>query len=110
MIIVIDNYDSFVFNIARNFRRLGQATEVIWNDVVDVSDITGLKPRAVVISAGPCKRHQIPKNRLPAQSPIGLFTGDSLKSSSRGDNVIASSTIQEGGLHRGLRCSGLQGR
>ncbi|MET4312671.1 aminodeoxychorismate/anthranilate synthase component II [Bradyrhizobium sp. RT4b] len=54
MIVIIDNYDSFVFNIARYFRKLGEATKVIQNDVVGVSDLVGLKPRAVVISPGPC--------------------------------------------------------
>jgi para-aminobenzoate synthetase component 2 len=54
LIVIIDNYDSFVFNIARYFRKLGEATEVIRNDAVSVSDVVGLKPRAVVISPGPC--------------------------------------------------------
>ncbi|KRR04402.1 anthranilate synthase [Bradyrhizobium jicamae] len=54
MIVIIDNYDSFVFNIARYFRKLGEATEVIRNDALTVSDLVGLKPRAVVISPGPC--------------------------------------------------------
>lgn len=54
MIVIIDNYDSFVFNIARYFHKLGEATEVVRNDVVSVSDIVDLKPRAVVISPGPC--------------------------------------------------------
>ncbi|MET4260899.1 para-aminobenzoate synthetase component 2 [Bradyrhizobium sp. S3.12.5] len=54
MIVIIDNYDSFVFNIARYFHRLGQVTEVTRNDVVSVNDIVGLNPRAVVISPGPC--------------------------------------------------------
>ncbi|UWU75813.1 aminodeoxychorismate/anthranilate synthase component II [Bradyrhizobium huanghuaihaiense] len=54
MIVIIDNYDSFVFNIARYFRKLGEATEVIRNDIVGVGDIVRLKPRAIVISPGPC--------------------------------------------------------
>lgn len=54
MIIIVDNYDSFVFNIARYFRKLGEATEVIRNDAVSVRDLIGRKPRAVVISPGPC--------------------------------------------------------
>ena len=53
MIVIVDNYDSFVFNIARYFRRLGEATEVIRNDAVSVSDLVALKPRAMVISPGP---------------------------------------------------------
>ncbi|WP_375784836.1 anthranilate synthase component II [Bradyrhizobium sp. Pha-3] len=54
MIVIIDNYGSFVFNIARYFRKLGAPTEVIRNDAISVSDLVGLKPRAVVISPGPC--------------------------------------------------------
>ncbi|WP_076861840.1 anthranilate synthase component II [Bradyrhizobium mercantei] len=54
MIVIIDNYDSFVFNIARYFRKLGEATEVIRNDALSLTDIVGLGPRAVVISPGPC--------------------------------------------------------
>src|SRR5260370_2264471 len=54
MIMIIDNYDSFVFNIARYFRELGEATEVIRNDATSVRDLARLRPRAVVISPGPC--------------------------------------------------------
>lgn len=54
MIAIIDNYDSFVFNIARYFRELGEATEVIRNDATSVRDLVQLRPRAVVISPGPC--------------------------------------------------------
>ncbi|UWU67781.1 aminodeoxychorismate/anthranilate synthase component II [Bradyrhizobium sp. NC92] len=54
MIAIIDNYDSFVFNIARYFKTLGASTEVVRNDVVSISDLVALKPRAIVISPGPC--------------------------------------------------------
>lgn len=54
MIAIIDNYDSFVFNIARYFQELGEETEVIRNDASSVSDLVRLKPRAVVVSPGPC--------------------------------------------------------
>ena len=53
MIAIIDNYDSFVFNIARYFRELGETTEVIRNDATSVHDLVRLRPRAVVISPGP---------------------------------------------------------
>ncbi|WP_063700936.1 anthranilate synthase component II [Bradyrhizobium centrolobii] len=58
MILIIDNYDSFVFNIARYFQRLGQATEVRRNDAVSIKDIIRLRPGAVVISPGPCSPHE----------------------------------------------------
>jgi anthranilate synthase/aminodeoxychorismate synthase-like glutamine amidotransferase len=54
MILVIDNYDSFVHNLARYFRRLGCETRVVRNDDIDVEKIKELSPSAIVISPGPC--------------------------------------------------------
>jgi anthranilate synthase component II len=54
MILVIDNYDSFVHNLARYFQRLGQETAVVRNDAVDVAAVRGLAPAAIVLSPGPC--------------------------------------------------------
>lgn len=54
MILLIDNYDSFVYNLARYFKRLGQATVVVRNTAVDVAGIRALEPDAVVLSPGPC--------------------------------------------------------
>lgn len=53
MILLIDNYDSFVHNLARYFQRLGQRTVVVRNDQIDVSGIRQLDPRAIVLSPGP---------------------------------------------------------
>lgn len=54
MILLIDNYDSFVHNLARYFRRLGAETLVLRNDAVDATEIRRLAPRAIVLSPGPC--------------------------------------------------------
>src|SRR6185312_13379741 len=54
MILLIDNYDSFVFNLARYFQRLGQETRVVRNDAIDAAGIEALAPQAVVLSPGPC--------------------------------------------------------
>jgi anthranilate synthase/aminodeoxychorismate synthase-like glutamine amidotransferase len=54
MLLLIDNYDSFVHNLARYFNELGCETRVVRNDEVDVSDVVQLGPQAVVISPGPC--------------------------------------------------------
>ena len=51
MILVIDNYDSFVFNLARYFEELDERVKVIRNDEISPSQI---KAKAVVISPGPC--------------------------------------------------------
>lgn len=54
MIVIIDNYDSFVFNIARYFHNLGEKTQVVRNDAITIRHLVGLKPRALVISPRPC--------------------------------------------------------
>lgn len=54
MILLIDNYDSFVHNLARYLRRLGQETIVVRNDAIDVTAVRGLRPQAIVLSPGPC--------------------------------------------------------
>ena len=58
MILVIDNYDSFVHNLARYFRQLGSETVVYRNDQIDTDAISKIKPDAIVISPGPCTPDQ----------------------------------------------------
>ncbi|HEV7225601.1 MAG TPA: aminodeoxychorismate/anthranilate synthase component II [Pirellulales bacterium] len=58
MILLIDNYDSFVFNLARYFERLGQSTRVVRNDAIDAQGVRRLRPDAVVLSPGPCAPRQ----------------------------------------------------
>lgn len=54
MILLIDNYDSFVYNLARYFERLGQPTRVVRNDQLSLTEIERLAPSAIVLSPGPC--------------------------------------------------------
>ena len=54
MILLIDNYDSFVHNLARYFERLGQKTHVVRNDALDADFARRLRPAAIVLSPGPC--------------------------------------------------------
>ena len=54
MVLVIDNYDSFVFNVVRYLEELGQEVRVVRNDALDVAGISALAPEALVVSPGPC--------------------------------------------------------
>lgn len=54
MILVIDNYDSFVYNLARYFALAGWDICVMRNDAISLNEIEKLAPRAIVISPGPC--------------------------------------------------------
>ncbi|UGX87537.1 anthranilate synthase component II [Phyllobacterium meliloti] len=58
MILIIDNYDSFVFTVARYFAELGEETQVVRNDAISIADIETLKPSSLVISPGPCGPHE----------------------------------------------------
>jgi para-aminobenzoate synthetase component 2 len=54
MILVVDNYDSFVHNVARYLTTLGARCDVVRNDALTVPDIRAMRPDAIVISPGPC--------------------------------------------------------
>jgi anthranilate synthase/aminodeoxychorismate synthase-like glutamine amidotransferase len=57
-LLVIDNYDSFVFNLARYFERLGQTVQVVRNTAIDVAGVRAMAPDALVLSPGPCAPRQ----------------------------------------------------
>jgi anthranilate synthase component II len=65
MILVIDNYDSFTFNLVQYLGELGARPTVRRNDEITVDDIGALEPTAIVISPGPC---------APAQAGISVAT------------------------------------
>ena len=54
MILLIDNYDSFVHNLARYFEELGEETVVVRNDAIDLESAVALRPGQIVLSPGPC--------------------------------------------------------
>jgi len=54
MLVMIDNYDSFTYNLVQYFGELGQDVKVFRNDQVTVAEIEQLKPDHIVISPGPC--------------------------------------------------------
>jgi anthranilate synthase component 2 len=54
MILVIDNYDSFTFNLVHYLLELGAETHVVRNDALTVADAMALQPQAILLSPGPC--------------------------------------------------------
>ncbi len=63
MLLMIDNYDSFTYNLVQYFGELGQTVRVERNDTIGLADIARLNPDYLVISPGPC---------APAQAGISL--------------------------------------
>lgn len=58
MLLVIDNYDSFTYNLVQYFGELGSAMKVIRNDELTVAEIAALAPERIVISPGPCSPNE----------------------------------------------------
>jgi anthranilate synthase component 2 len=54
MLLMIDNYDSFTYNLVQYFGELGQQVKTVRNDALGVADIEALGPARIVISPGPC--------------------------------------------------------
>jgi anthranilate synthase component II len=63
MLLVIDNYDSFTYNLVQYLGELGAAVEVRRNDEVTIDEIGSLRPDAIVVSPGPC---------APAQAGVSV--------------------------------------
>ena len=63
MIVLIDNYDSFVYNLARHFQRLGHETRVVRNDAIDPAGVRAHLPwRVVPGSAGETRSFTVEKS------------------------------------------------
>jgi len=94
MILLIDNYDSFVYNLARYFKRLGRATVVVRNTAVDVAGIRVLEPDAVVLSPGPCTPREAGCSlavvrELAAELPIlGVCLGHQAIAAALGGRIV----------------------
>jgi anthranilate synthase component 2 len=54
MLLMIDNYDSFTYNLVQYFGELGEEVHVFRNDRITIDEIRGIKPARIVISPGPC--------------------------------------------------------
>ncbi|MGK0498422.1 MAG: anthranilate synthase component 2 [Oceanicoccus sp.] len=71
MLLMIDNYDSFTYNVVQYFCELGADVKVVRNDEMTVADIAALKPERIVISPGP----RTPKEAGVSMAVIKRFSG-----------------------------------
>ena len=71
MLLMIDNYDSFTYNIVQYLGELGQDVRVFRNDEITIADIEALNPQHIVISPGPCS----PKEAGISMAVIQYFAG-----------------------------------
>ena len=102
MLLMIDNYDSFTFNLVQYLQVLGAEVEVVRNDALTVEAIEKLAPQRIVISPGPCTPDQAGVSlqvieRLGATTPIlGVCLGHQAIGQAYGGQVVRAGRIMHG--------------
>jgi len=102
MLLMIDNYDSFTYNLVQYFGELGQKVNVYRNDEITVDEIENLKPKHVVISPGPCTPNEAGISlelieKLAGKIPIlGVCLGFQAIAQAFGGNIVGAQRIMHG--------------
>ena len=102
MILIIDNYDSFTYNIYHYFGEIGAESNVYRNDKININEIIKLNPKAIVLSPGPCTPNEAGicieiVKKLHNKFPIlGVCLGHQSIGQSFGGNIIQCSEIIHG--------------
>jgi anthranilate synthase component 2 len=102
MILVIDNYDSFTYNLVHYLNELGAETRVWRNDALTADQALALKPQAVLLSPGPCTPDEAGICLdLLAQAPrdlpiLGVCLGHQAMGQAEGGKVIRAKTLMHG--------------
>jgi para-aminobenzoate synthetase component 2 len=101
-IVVIDNYDSFTYNLVQYLETLGAACEVVLNDACDVGGIASRMPQGIVISPGPCTPDEAGVSlgtvaRLAGTVPIlGVCLGHQSIGQAFGGRVVRADRLMHG--------------
>ena len=102
MILVVDNYDSFTYNLVHYLNELGAETVVYRNDALTVQEALGLKPEAVLLSPGPCTPNEAGiclalLKAAPEDLPIlGVCLGHQAIGQAYGGDVIRAKAVMHG--------------
>ena len=102
MMLLIDNYDSFTYNLAQYFGELGQEVEVIRNDAIDLDGIKAMNPRRIVVSPGPCTPNEagisVPLiKEFAGKLPIlGVCLGHQSIGAAFGGNIVRAKRVMHG--------------
>ena len=102
MLLMIDNYDSFTYNLVQYFGELGQEVKVVRNDALSVAEIAALGAQRIVISPGPCTPNQAGVSlevleELSGKLPIlGVCLGHQSLGQAFGGHVIRAKSIMHG--------------
>lgn len=102
MIVMIDNYDSFTYNLVQYLQALGQEVRVFRNDAISPAGVLALRPAAIVVSPGPCTPNEagisLELIRLAAGKVrlLGVCLGHQAIQQAFGGKVVRAQTIMHG--------------
>jgi len=102
MILLIDNYDSFTFNLYQQISALGEEVVVIRNDQLSVEDVVEMNPKAIILSPGPGRPEQagiiidVIKNLYRNIPILGVCLGHQAIAAAFGGQVIGAKAIMHG--------------
>jgi len=104
MVLMLDNYDSFTWNLVQYLGELGAAVKVVRNDAMSVDEIDALHPQRIVISPGPCTPNEAGVSvelvrRFAGQVPIlGVCLGHQAIGQAFGGRVVRAERVMHGKL------------
>jgi anthranilate synthase component II len=102
MLLMIDNYDSFTYNLVQYLAEIGQEVKVVRNDKISIKEINKLNPQYIVISPGPCTPNEAGisleliesfKGKIPI---LGVCLGHQSIGQAFGGKIIHAQTIMHG--------------
>ena len=102
MLLMIDNYDSFTYNLVQYFGELGADVKVVRNDEIDLAAVAALKPERIVISPGPCTPNEagisVPLIReFAGKVPLlGVCLGHQSIGQAFGGHIVRAKTLMHG--------------
>ena len=102
MILVLDNYDSFTYNLVQYLGELGETVEVYRNDAITVDEVAALQPEAIVVSPGPCTPHEagistpLVSELGPRIPLLGVCLGHQAIGAAFGGNIVRAGELMHG--------------
>lgn len=102
MILLLDNYDSFTYNLYQAVRSLGAECRVVRNDAMTVKELLALKPKGIILSPGPGRPEDAGVlveliEKIPAKTPVlGVCLGHQAMALAAGGKVIRAKKLMHG--------------
>lgn len=106
MVFVLDNYDSFTYNLVQYLGEMGEAVVVRRNDQVTLQDIETLNPSHILVSPGPCTPHEagisieLIRHFAGKKPVLGVCLGHQAIGAAFGGNVVRASQVMHGKISK----------